>query len=71
MGRMLKPRRLCHIHGFLEIAMEKGIADIDLMDSLACRNTNGEHRSNSYRLNYGAVSFWKIDPRLLVEPFGY
>jgi hypothetical protein len=41
----------------LEIAMEKGIADIDLMDSLACRNTNGEHRSNSYRLNYGAVSF--------------
>jgi hypothetical protein len=54
---MLKTGRLCHIHGFLEVAMEEGIAYINLMDGPTCKNSNGEHCSNSYRLNDRAISF--------------
>lgn len=57
---MSKTWRLCHVHIFLQIAMEKGIFDIKLFKlPIICR-CKSKYKSNCSWFNYRAESVLKV-----------
>jgi hypothetical protein len=68
--RMNKAGRLSYVHIFKESSMQEGILNINLEDWPSRGDGKGENTVNGGGLNYGAVSFIKVNTGLLVETFG-
>jgi hypothetical protein len=69
--RMVNEARwLRHVYILLEIAMKKGVFDIELTKSPASGNNKTQDSSDCGWFDYGTVSFPIINAMLLVEAFG-
>ena len=66
--RMTKARRLKHEHLFREITMEKGVADIQLMNRPAAGDSHDKEEVDGGNLNHGGEGVIVVTTSLLAKP---
>lgn len=71
--RIKEARRLAHVDRLVEITMEKGVFDIQFSKRPFVGHRKRERENNPYcsKLDYRAKGFMIVNPRLLMEVFGY
>lgn len=66
-GDIDESRRLSHVDGFIEVALEKGVVDIQLSYRPTASDDNGENDSNGCWFDHKAECFHVVNPGSLVK----